>query len=172
MATNKKRLVVYLTHPVFRHLELDTSRPGITYSGVVEQALTLWYSEDRVHAQNNPLLRRLDRMSRADEVHTRKLAVLSDAMGLFIQYFLTLIPEIPEARRDAASSIGAVRYKRFLEDLVTVRSDSSRGVLAQAEDVLADASAFFTKEQLDQLHQPAPNSSDASSTDEGEARND
>lgn len=156
MATLKPKLTVYLTPDVFSRLKLDACRPGVTYSQLVEQALTLWYSEDRIHAQNNPLLRRMDRMNRADEVHTRKLAVVSDALGLFIQYFLTLIPEIPDDRRETASDLGVTRFKRFIDDLSAVRGDSQRGVLAKAEDIMADASEFFTQEDLERLHQPSP----------------
>ncbi|WP_298916515.1 hypothetical protein [uncultured Algimonas sp.] len=167
MATSKPKLTVYLEPDIFLRLKLDACRPGNTYSHLVEQALTLWYSEDREHAQNNPLLRRMDRMNRADEVHTRKLAVMSDALGLFIQYFLTLIPEIPEERRDTASDLGAARFKRFVEDLASVRSDSRRGVLAKAEDILADVSAFFTEEDLERLNRPLPQNHRASSVKQG-----
>ena len=155
MVTSKPRLCIYLPHQLHARLKLEVSRPGASYSEVISQALELWFSEDRIHAQNNPLLRRLDRMTRADEVHTRKLAVMSDALGLFVQYFLTLIPEIPEERRESASDLGVVRFNRFIENLSEVRADSRRGVLARAEDVLADVSAFFTKEQLASLHSPA-----------------
>ena len=167
MANSKRKVTVYLEPDVFLRLKLDACRPGSTYSQCVEKALTLWYSEDREHAQNNPLLRRMDRMNRADEVHTRKLAVMSDALGLFIQYFLTLIPEIPEERRETASDLGAARFKRFVDDLASVRSDSQRGVLAKAEDILADVSAFFTKEDLERLNRPLPQKRHASSVDPG-----
>ena len=167
MATAKPKLTVYLAPEVFLRLKLDACRPGNTYSQLVERALTLWYSEEREHAQNNPLLRRMDRMNRADEVHTRKLAVMSDALGLFIQYFLTLIPEIPEERRETASDLGALRFKRFVEDLASVRSESQRGVLAKAEDILADASAFFTAEDLERLDRPLAQTTDQSSDGQG-----
>ncbi|GLQ23855.1 hypothetical protein GCM10007853_17290 [Algimonas ampicilliniresistens] len=167
MVTAKPKVTVYLSDKIFLRLKLDASRPGMSYSEIAEQALTLWYSEDRVHEQNNPLLRRMDRMNRADEVHTRKLAVVSDALGLFIQYFLTLIPEIPSDRRETASDLGILRFNRFIEDLTTVRSDSTRGILARAEDVMADISSFFTKEQLETMNAPAPERSDAMSENEG-----
>ena len=168
MATSKPKLTVYLDPEVFLRLKLDACRPGNTYSQLVQQALTLWYSEDREHAQNNPLLRRMDRINRADEVHTRKLAVMSDALGLFIQYFLTLIPEIPEERRETASDLGAARFNRFVDDLASIRSDSRRGVLAKAEDILADVSAFFTQKDLERLSQPLPQNHHASPVKRGD----
>jgi len=156
MATSKPRISVYLDPEIFVRLKLDSNRPGKTFSGIVEDALTLWYSEDREHAQNNPVLRRLDRLSRRDESHTRKLAVMSDAFALFVRYFLTVIPQVPKERRVAANDEGALRYERFIENLRIAISESPRGLLGSIEDIFSDESVYFTRGELERLHEPAP----------------
>ena len=48
------------------------------------------------------------------------------------------------------------RFERFIESLQTVLADGETVIFAALQDVMSDESAFFTKDELMRLHDPAP----------------
>ena len=62
-------------------------------------------------------MRRLDRLSRQGERLQRDLTISVEALALFIHYWLTLIPTIPESAQAAAQAKGRERFAVFIENL-------------------------------------------------------
>ena len=61
--------------------------------------------------------RRLDRLTRNIERLDRDLTISAEALGLFIHYWLTLIPSLPESAQVAAQAKGRERFEVFIQTL-------------------------------------------------------
>ena len=68
-------------------------------------------------AADAALARRLDRMSRAIERMERHTVISNEAMALFVRFWLTSTPPLPDAAQPAAQAKGRERYEGFVEAL-------------------------------------------------------
>jgi hypothetical protein len=84
------------------------------------------------------------------------MIISAETTALFVRYFLTVIPPVPEADKKSAQAQGAARFNRFIKSLQTVLADGDRVLFNALEDIMINQSAFFTKEELMRLHEPAP----------------
>lgn len=156
MGTRLKRIQAYAPDALHRRLEIAASHPKVSKSEIVNRALDLYLSAEQEAARNNPILRRLDRMTRESERLKQRIIVLTEAHALFVRYFLTLVPPPPHDQREAAKSEGASRFESYREALETILADKTRYLFDGIENVFLDESAFFTAEELDRLHEPEP----------------
>jgi hypothetical protein len=135
---------------------LAAKYPKTNVSDIVNDALRFWLSDEREEKRFSAVVRRLDRMSRLGELHSQKLAVQNEALALFVRYFLTVIPQVSEEKREAAKAQGAIRFEGYLKALREVLSEGSSGLLVSLQDILVEESDFFTADELDRLHEPLP----------------
>lgn len=156
MVTSLKRIQAYAPPELHRRLDIAASHPKVSKSQIVQQALELYLSAEQEAARNNPILRRLDRMTRESERLRQRIVVLTEAHALYVRYFLTLIPAPPNQEREAARSQGAARFEGYREALETILADKTRHLFDGIEDVFLGKSAFFTDEELDLLDEPIP----------------
>ena len=156
MATNKQMVRGYVGDHVYRKLRLAVSRPGVTFSKTINDALDHWLSKERTDNQMGALIRRLDRMTRNQDRIINQQVVMLESQGLFVRLFLTNIPQLPDEEKPAAKIEGARRYELYREMLKQLLSESSRGFLGPLEDIVTGESQFFTHEELELLHKPAP----------------
>ncbi|MEM7569761.1 MAG: CopG family transcriptional regulator [Pseudomonadota bacterium] len=159
MPSTKPRIWSYID--VDNHVRLTAlaRRPGNTASQVVNHALSAFFANEHEVRRDAALIRRLDRMTRQSEVLKRNQIISAEAFALFMRYFLTVIPPVPETDKAAAQAQGAGRFEKYLESLQAVLADGESVLFNALEDVMVDDSAFFTKEELMRLHQPAPDRS-------------
>lgn len=61
--------------------------------------------------------KRLDRLSRQFEKLERDQNIEIETLALFVRYFLTVSPPVPEAHQDAARAQGKARFEQFVEQL-------------------------------------------------------
>ncbi|MGB6229474.1 MAG: CopG family transcriptional regulator [Litorimonas sp.] len=165
MTTSLKRIQAYAQPELHRRLEIAAAHPKVSKSWVVQQALELYLSEEQEAARNNPILRRLDQMTRESERLRQRLIVLTEAHALFVRYFLTTVPAPPKAEAEAARSQGAIRFDGYREALETILADKTRHLFDGIEDAFLGKSAFFTEEELDRLENPHPNQTGGSGDD-------
>ena len=156
MPSTKPRIWAYIDTDNDVRLTALAKKPGLNASQIVNDALTAFFAHEHEVKRDAALIRRLDRMTRQTEVLTRNQIISAEAFALFVRYFLTVIPPVPEKDKQAAGAQGAVRFERFIESLQTVLADGDRALFTALEDVMADDSAFFTKDELMRLHEVAP----------------
>ena len=156
MSTKLKRIQAYAPDHLHKRLEIAASHPKVSKSEIVNKALELYLSAEQEAARNNPLLRRLDRITREGEKLRQRLIVLSEGHALFVRYFLTLVPPASGAELQAARAEGAIRFERYRKSLETILSDQNRHLFNGIEDVFLAESDFFTEEELDALDNPVP----------------
>ena len=156
MTSALKRIHAYTPDHLHKRLEIACSHPKVSRSEIINKALELYLSAESEAARNNPLLRRLDQMTRQIEKLRQRLVVLSEGHALFVRYFLTSVPPAPEPKRQAARAEGAVRFEEYRKALETILSDKNAHLFNGIEDVFLAENDFFTDEELDALDISSP----------------
>jgi predicted transcriptional regulator len=93
------------------------SRKGVTQSLVLEAALASYLSPDGADRLEAALARRLDRLSRQMERIERHVGISNEALAVFVRFWLTSTPPLPDAALAAAQTKGRERYDGFVEAL-------------------------------------------------------
>ncbi|MGO8918178.1 MAG: CopG family transcriptional regulator [Stellaceae bacterium] len=84
---------------------------------VVETALASFLSPDGADRLEAALARRLDRMTRRIELLERHVTISNEAMAVFVRFWLTSTPPLPDTVLAAAQTKGRERYEGFVEAL-------------------------------------------------------
>ncbi len=93
------------------------ARKNVPQALVVETALASYLSPDGADRLEAALARRLDRMTRQIERLERHGRISSEALALFVRFWLTSTPPLPDAAHAAAQAKGKERYDGFVEAL-------------------------------------------------------
>ena len=113
----KERLSVYLDAHVMRSLIDYADRRGKSKSLVAEAAIASFLSPDAAERQEATLARRLDRLVRQTEWLERDVRIAVETLALFVRFWLTATPAMPEQAQAAARAKGTERYHAFIEAL-------------------------------------------------------
>ena len=92
-------------------------RKRIPQALVVETALPSHLSPDGADRLEAALARRLDHMSRQIERLERHVTISNEALALFVRFWLTSTPPLPDTAQAAAQAKGRERYDGFIEAL-------------------------------------------------------
>lgn len=93
------------------------NRKRVPQALVVEAALASHLSPDGADRLEAALARRLDRMTRQIERLERHVTISNEALALFIRFWLTSTPPLPDTAQPAAQAKGRERYEGFVEAL-------------------------------------------------------
>lgn len=126
----KPRINVHITREVWKRLDHATQRPGVTKASIVDAALAAFLSPEAEERRDALILRRLDRVDRRAERLERDLTVTAETLALFVRYYLTMTPPLPEQDRRAAQALGRERFEGFIEQ-VTKRLATGSNLSAQ-----------------------------------------
>lgn len=92
-------------------------RKGVPQALVVETALASFLSPDSSERLEGALGRRLDRLVRQVERLERNVVISNEALALFVRFWLTATPPLPDAAQPAAQAKGRERYEGYVEAL-------------------------------------------------------
>jgi hypothetical protein len=107
-------LSVYLDDDLHAALQDFAARRGKSLSIVAVAAIASFLSPDTAERQEAVLARRLDRISRQFERLERDLGISVEMLALFVRFWLTATPAVPEAAQAAARAKGQERYQGFI----------------------------------------------------------
>jgi len=93
------------------------SRKRISQALVVEAALASFLSPDASERMEAAITRRLDRHTRHLERLEHQVKIANEAIALFVRFWLTTTPPLPDTARAAAQASGSERYLGFIEAL-------------------------------------------------------
>lgn len=113
----KDRLNVYFDSALTAELESLSARRKVSKSQIVEAALASYLSPDAADQREAAIVRRLDRLTRAVERLERDVTISTEAVALFVKFWLTTTPPLPDTMREAAQAKGRERYDGFVEAL-------------------------------------------------------
>jgi len=100
-----------------RRLADYAAQKRVSQAVVVEAALESYLSPDSAERLEATLSRRLDRLSRASDRLERHVTIGNEALALFVRFWLTSMPALPEAMQAAKQAKGKERYDAFVEAL-------------------------------------------------------
>src|SRR5665213_1694936 len=93
------------------------ARRRVPIGTVVQNALTLYLSPDGEDKLEAAIGRRLDRLNRQMERLERHMTIANETLALFIRFWLTHTPPLPDTAQTAAQLKGRERYEGFIEAL-------------------------------------------------------
>ena len=111
------RLNLFIQPEHARRLDELAAKKGVSKSSIVAAALASWLSADAGDQREAAIGKRLDRLSRQFERLERDQAIEIETLALFVRYFLTVSPPVPEAHQEAAKAQGKARFEQFVEQL-------------------------------------------------------
>lgn len=92
-------------------------RKRASQAEIVEAALLSFLSPDGSERMEAAFSRRIDRILRQLEHLDRSVEVGNEALALFVRFWLTATPPLPDAAIAAAQAKGRERYDGFVEAL-------------------------------------------------------
>ena len=132
----KARMNVYFEPGLLQKVEDLAARKKLTKSLIIEAAVASFLSPDADDRREAAFTRRLDRLTRQVERLERDLTISAEALALFVRFWLTVTPPVPESAQAAAKAKGTERYREFVDTL-------GRRV-AKGQSVLKEISEEFT----------------------------
>ena len=100
------------------HLADFATRKRVPQALVVETALASYLSPDGSERLEAALGRRLDRLSRQVDRMERHITISNEALALFVRFWLTATPALPDTAQAAVQTKGKERYEGYIEALV------------------------------------------------------
>ena len=91
------------------------NRKRVAQSLIVEAALASYLSPDAADRLEAALARRLDRMVRGMERIEHHVTISNEALAVFVRFWLTNTPPLPDTALAAAQAKGRERYDSFVE---------------------------------------------------------
>ncbi|UJQ94140.1 CopG family transcriptional regulator [Mariluticola halotolerans] len=162
----KPRLNVHVTDELFDKVEIAAKRPGVTKAAVVEAALLGFFSKEFDDQRDGALIRRLDRMTRQYDRLERNLSVTTETLALFIRFFLTVTPPLPNADQDAARALGKERFEYFISQLGRRLAGGKNMIRDVLEEISTTESDFFTEAEIEALKAVRENGSAKSQSED------
>lgn len=139
MATRKAQLTIYLEPATLRALEAFARKTGNAKSLVAEAAVASFLTGDDADRRDAATIKRLDRIIRLLDRLERNDMIALETYALFIRFWLTATPALPEHATAAARAKGQERYERFVEALGRRLAAGTRMVDELAFDLSARA---------------------------------
>lgn len=111
------RLNVYFPPELAKQVSELAIRRRISRSAIVEAAVASWMSPDGADRLEAAFARRLDRLSRQVQRLERNTGLTTEAVALFVRFWLSVTPPLPDEDQAAAQVKGRKRYEGFVETL-------------------------------------------------------
>src|SRR5208337_2281203 len=92
-------------------------RKGLSRSAIVEAAVASFLSPDGADRREAAFTRRFDRLTRQVQRLERNVGISTEALALFVRFWLTITPPLPSDAQAAAQIKGRERYEGFIEAL-------------------------------------------------------
>jgi len=133
----KPRINIYLEDHVAAQLTLLSKRPGLNKSRIVNDALDRFLNPERDETFEKAMLRRLDQMSKSQAKIERNESITSETLALFVRYFLTITPPLPQAEQASAHALGKERFEVFIAQ-VGRRLAQDQNLIAEVLERIVD----------------------------------
>lgn len=113
----RDRMNVYFPPELLRQISDLADRRKLSRSAIVEAAVASFLSPDGADKREAAFTRRLDRLSRQMQRLERDVGLTAETLALFIRFWLTITPPLPNDAQAAAQAKGRERFEGFVEAL-------------------------------------------------------
>lgn len=139
MNPKKHRLSVYLDPEVMKALVEYAARRSHSRSLVAEAAIASFLSPDAAERQEAATTKRLDQLDRRMSRLERDLVISVEMLAVFVRFWLTANPPLPEPAQAAARAQAGARYDAFVAALGRRLAKGPKLLQEISEDVPGDA---------------------------------
>jgi predicted transcriptional regulator len=122
----KSKHTIRLSPEVARQLAEYAVRKRASQAEIVEAALVSFLSPDGSERMEAAFSRRIDRVMRQIEQLDRSVEVGNEALALFVRFWLTANPPLPDSAMASAQAKGKERYDGFVQALARRLDTSER----------------------------------------------
>src|SRR5262245_54979286 len=140
---SKKRYTVYLSPPLARKFDLVARQRLGAKSALVEEALRASLEPQQHQGIEDGLARRLDVLNRAVATVARDVAIATETLALFVRYFLTITPPLPQSEQEPARLLGKERFQVLLAQVGRRLAQDHRLVSEMLETIAANEPDLF-----------------------------
>jgi hypothetical protein len=113
----RDRLNVSLPVEMIARINELATQKRLTRSAIVEAAVASFLSPDGADRMEAAFTRRLDRLTRQVQRVERNSGLTTEALALFVRFWLTVTPPLPPEAQASAQVKGRERYEGFIEAL-------------------------------------------------------
>lgn len=132
----RDRMNVYFPPELLKQISDLADRKKISRSAIIEAAVASFLSPDGSDRHEAAFARRLDRLSRQLQRLERDLGIATETLALFIRFWLTVTPPLPNDAQAAAQAKGRERFEGFVETLGR-RLQKGQSYLREVSDDIA-----------------------------------
>ncbi|CAM5761130.1 hypothetical protein LMIY3S_00036 [Labrys miyagiensis] len=131
----KSRMNVYFEPGLLKQVESLALRRNVSKSAVIEAAVASFLSADSAERLEAVFARRMDRLGRQIDGLDEDLAILGETISLFIRFWLTITPPLPESAQASARAKGTERFEGFVEALGRRLATGDRFIKERSRDI-------------------------------------
>lgn len=113
----KKRYTLYLSRPLARKFDLVALQRQGAKSALVEEALRASLEPQQHPGVEEGLARRLNELNKSVATIKRDVAIATETLALFVRYFLTITPPLPQSEQEPARLLGKERFQVFVAQI-------------------------------------------------------
>lgn len=113
----KQRLSVYLEPAVMKRLVEHAARRDQSLSLIAEAAIESFLSPDAAERQEAAFTKRLDQIDRRIARLERDVGISVETLAVFVRFWLSTTPALPEPAAQAARAKTGERYEAFVTAL-------------------------------------------------------
>jgi predicted transcriptional regulator len=135
----KARLSVYLAPELMRSLADYAARRNQSRSLIAEAAVASFLSPDDDERREAAIGKRLDGLDRRLQRLERDIGISVETIALFIRFWLSSTPQLPDADQAATRAKAGERYDSFLEALGRRLANGPRFRQEIGEDISSSA---------------------------------
>lgn len=139
----KDRVTLSLNPETVERLKLVANYRKGAKSALVEEALERYLNPERRRLLDDAALRRLDTVSKQVSTVARDVAIATETLSLFVRYFLTITPPLPQPEQDAARAVGRQRFEVFVAQVGRRLASDHRLVSEVLESIAAHNPDLF-----------------------------
>ena len=135
--TTRTRMNVYFAPDLLAQVEALALRRQVSKSAIVEAAVASFLSGDSSDRLEAAMSRRLDKLGRQFDMLDEDVAVLGETLSLFVQFWLTVTPPLPDSAKQSARIKGNERFEGFMQALGKRLANGDRFLKEISHDMAA-----------------------------------
>jgi predicted transcriptional regulator len=141
----KARLSVYLDPQLMRALTDYAGRRDRSRSLIAEAAIASFLSPDADERREAAITKRLDGIDRRIQRLDRDVGIAVEMIALFVRFWLSSTPQLPETLQAATRAKAGERYDNFVEVLGRRLAKGPKLLQEIGEDITPPASSATAK---------------------------
>jgi AcrR family transcriptional regulator len=153
---SKKRYTLYISRPLARRFEEIARQRNGAKSALVEEALAESLKPKLLPGVEDALARRLDELTRTQNIMERDVAIVTETLSLFVRYFLTVMPPLPADELEPARLLGKERFEAFVAEVGRQLAGDQRLVSEVLESIVANNPDLFGSAGIDAPRRSPP----------------